>query len=101
TTSSCVWTGSGGASFAIVSLDVTEGVARASFDYNAQATPGAVALRGIGQGAFRVGDVLWVYAGRYRLKLASFRLPSAVGVETRIATPAVTRLESHRLRPPG
>ena len=91
-TSSCVWTGASGAHFGLVSLDVTEGVDKAAFEYNSAATPGSVVLHGVGQMAFRIQSVLWVYSGRYRLKLASVRIPSAVAVETRMAKLAVKRL---------
>jgi hypothetical protein len=77
--SSCVWTGAGGA-------------AQGVFERNALTTPGAVVLHGIGESAFRVKTVLWVYAGRYRLMLASARIPSALAVETTIARIAAKRL---------
>lgn len=91
-TSSCVWTGASGSNFALVSLDLTEGADKVAFEYTSQATPGAVAIHRVGQMAFRVQDVLWVYSGRYRLKFASFRLGSAVAVETAMAKLAVRRL---------
>ena len=91
-TSSCVWTGASGSNFALVSLDLTENADKVAFEYTSQATPGAVTLHRVGQMAFRVQDVLWVYSGRYRLKFASFRLGSAVAVETAMAKLAVKRL---------